>query len=265
MCACLGGVYGKPESTHTGATRLNRLASSGTLTHGQLLSESSSLRWLRRDGRHFGVPRLVNTLAQAAESVASERPGGVLVVGDLSSRAGGQISGHASHRSGRDADLLLYLTTLDGRPVASPGFLAVETDGLAFDPVAKTFYRLDIERQWLLVKFLATDPRANIQFLFVHEALEAMLLAWAIARGERTEVVHRALSMMMRPRNSGPHNDHIHVRTACLPDELASGCEASGPAWPWLLRTPKEQPPTTTELIAELLADRDPRLAHAEK
>ncbi len=38
-----------------------------------------------------------------------------------------------SHRTGHDADILLFVTTLSGAPVPSPGFVRFDTDGLAWD------------------------------------------------------------------------------------------------------------------------------------
>ncbi|HQY65596.1 MAG: penicillin-insensitive murein endopeptidase [Myxococcales bacterium] len=228
----------------------------GTLTGGEELPrDAPGIAWLRSNDRHFAVPRLARALARAGKAVAEEHPGAVLCVGDLSAPRGGRISGHASHRTGRDADLLLYLTTLDGAPAPSPGFLPVEADGLAFDPGKKEYFRLDVPRQWALVKALVLDPEANIQWLFVHGNIEALLVAWARARGEPTEVIYRAMKMMLRPRGSGPHDDHVHVRTACLPGELGDGCEPSGPDWPWLHRGAPPPVAPTAELIATLFRD----------
>ena len=236
----------------------------GTLTDGaELPRDAPGVAWLRPNDRHFAVPRLTRALARAGKAVADEHPGGVLCVGDLSAPHGGRISGHASHRTGRDADLLLYLTTLDGAPVTSPGFLRVEADGLAFDPDKKEYFRLDVAREWALVRALVLDPEANVQWLFVHANIEALLVAWARARGEPTEVIYRAMKMMLRPRGSGPHDDHVHVRTACLPAELADGCEPSGPDWPWLQRAAPAPAPPTTELIATLLREVDEPAARA--
>ena len=84
---------------------------------------------------YFGRPRLVQALKQAAESVQRQAPGGApLVIGDLSAKTGGRIPGHDSHRTGRDVDLLFLVTTPEGVPVPSPGFVRFEADGLAFVP-----------------------------------------------------------------------------------------------------------------------------------
>jgi penicillin-insensitive murein DD-endopeptidase len=208
----------------------------GVLTKAtELPGEGSGYRVLSSNSRHFGTQRFVTALQRAAAKVATERPGGTLTVGDLSARHGGRISSHASHRTGRDADLLLYMTTLDGAPVATSSFVHVGNDGLAFDEERKRFLRFDVEREWLLVKTLVEDPEARVQWLFVSKAVRAMLVDWARARGESGDTILRAMDTMVEP---GPpaqsHDDHVHVRIACDLDEVSAGCEPTGPVRPWI-------------------------------
>jgi penicillin-insensitive murein endopeptidase len=62
-----------------------------------------------------------------------------------------------------------------------------------------------------------------------------MLLRWAIALGESTEVLYRADAVMAQPRRgAGVHDDHIHVRSACTRSEVAAGCSPAAPRRPWL-------------------------------
>lgn len=207
----------------------------GVLVGGKMLpKKAEGLAWLRQDDRHWGLPRFVDTIERSAAKVARERPGAVLVVGDLSAKSGGVLLPHLSHRTGRDVDLLLYMTTLDGVPVASPGFVHVGDDGLAWDPDKKRFLRFDVEREWLLVKELVSDPAARVQWIFAHRRIEAMIVEWARAKDEPPELVLRAMEVMLQPNPGGPHDDHLHVRTACAPDELTTGCEPTGPKRAWL-------------------------------
>ena len=234
------------------------LPHAGMLTDAaELARDRHDLRWLRPNDRHFGLPRFTATLERAASRVAVQRTGSVLWVGDLSARRGGRISGHASHRTGRDADLLLYMTTLDGVPVASPGFVPIEPDGLGFDAKTGRYLRFDVEREWLLVKALVEDNDARIQWIFVSEVLEALLIQWARARGETPETVWRAHEVMLQPRVSAPHDDHLHVRTSCTTEETVSGCEPSGPSRPWHSGLETEEVPTSV-LIDELVRPIDP-------
>jgi penicillin-insensitive murein endopeptidase len=229
----------------------------GLLTDGALLApEGEGYRWLRNDDHHHGLPRFVRAIERAAATVARERPGSLLSVGDLSAPHGGALMPHLSHRTGRDADLLLYLTTIEGAPVESPGFLHVGPDGLAWDEKGHRFLRFDVERTWLLVKTLVEDPDARVQWIFANKNVEAMLVAWARARGDSPTTIVRAMDVMLEPHPGGPHDDHVHVRTWCAPDEVAAGCQQTGPHRPWIdaydtLAT--GEAPRDAELIADLL------------
>jgi penicillin-insensitive murein endopeptidase len=228
----------------------------GVLTDSaELRPEGPGYRWLRQDDRHHGLPRFVRAIERAAAAVARERPGGMLAVGDLSVRGGGPLMPHFSHRTGRDADLLLYLTTLDGAPVESPGFVHVGADGLAWDAQGKRYLRFDVERTWLLVKHLVEDRDARIQWVFAHRNVEALLVEWARARGESGDTIVRAMEVMLEPHPGGPHDDHVHVRTACSPEEVTFGCEPTGPVRPWIDaadRAGRLPDPSDAELLAEI-------------
>ncbi len=236
-------VHGTVGMTHRG------VLDGGT----ELPKEGEGFRFLRDNGRHYATSRFARVLQRAAASVAHARPGATLVLGDISTREGGQLLPHFSHRAGRDADLVYYFTTEGGAPVADHGFLHVGADGLAFDDAKKRFLRFDVEREWLLVKALLEDPEARVQWIFVHDNVKATLLQWARARGESTELLWRAEQLMMQPNPGGPHDDHIHVRTACDQDEVDHGCVPFGPERPWLVLPPRVAPAVTdVELATEL-------------
>lgn len=239
--------------------------SRGVLRGGALLpKEGPGYRWFSPVGKHWGIPRFVRALAGAAGEVARARPAGPpLLIGDLSARAGGAIPNHASHRTGRDVDVLFYVASLDGRPEPSPGFVKFGADGLAFagpDAGGPRYLRLDVERDWLFVRALVTSPEANVQWIFVSAPIEGLLVEWARARGESDEVIVRAQSVMRQPTDSLPHDDHFHVRTACLPDEAVAGCEGGGPYWPWLPQLPHADAGALDAAIA-LEASDDPPAA----
>ncbi len=206
----------------------------GVLVGGTRLDEGDNLKFLRDNDRRWATARFARALVRAADHVAAARPGGKLVLGDLSAKGGGVLLPHLSHRSGRDADLLLYVTTLEGAPVESPGFVHVREDGLAWDERGKRFLRFDVERQWLFLKALLSDEEATVQFVFASRTIRALLAEWAVARGESYELVYRAITVLVQPQPGGEHDDHFHVRTACTAEEIASGCEFSGPERPWL-------------------------------
>jgi penicillin-insensitive murein endopeptidase len=161
---------------------------------------------------------------------------------------------HFSHRSGTDADLLFYTTTLDGAPTPSPGFVHFGADGLAWDDIRERAVRLDIEREWLLVKSLIEDPDARVEWIFVSDVVAAMLIEWALARGDSAATVERAREVMLEPHPGGVHDDHIHVRAACSPGEIASGCIPTGPRRTWLrYDLPSASVEADSDLARELL------------
>jgi penicillin-insensitive murein endopeptidase len=230
-CACLR----VPTPLEPGLEGSIGLPYRGSLTDAvEVPQEGNGFRFLRRDERHFASPRFAEAIERAAAIVSWQRPGGKLVIGDFSVRHGGRLMPHFSHRTGHDADLVLYATTLEGAPIEAPGFVHYGPDGLAFDEAAGRYVRFDVEREWLLVRALLEDPDARIEWMFANHVVEALLIEWARARGEPDDLVLHAETVLLEPHPGGPHDDHIHVRTACSPEEEAQGCETGGPIRPWL-------------------------------
>ncbi len=177
----------------------------------------------------------------------------MLVVGDLSLDHGGRLLPHFSHRSGRDGNLLLYVTTPEGARVKSPGFVHFGADGLGWDAPRKRFLRFDVEREWLLIKALVEDDDARVQWIFLNHALAPMVLEWARAAGEPAATIRRAREVLLEPKPGGAHDDHAHVRVACTEEQTAEGCEPNGPERPWFVtEEASAAPPSTEELVREL-------------
>jgi len=216
----------------------------GVLTDGVELPRSGvGFRRYRPLGdAHWGVPRLVAMVQEAAAQVATEMPGGApLVVGDLSSRRGGHIPRHNSHRSGRDVDLLWYVATPEGASVPNPGFIHMGPDGLA--PLPNGGYvALDVAREWLLLKTLLRSSQGAVQWAFVSKPVEGLLIDYALSRGEPDELLWQAETVLLQPSDSAIHDDHVHLRLACSPEETLTGCVGGGPRWPWLPALPALAP-----------------------
>lgn len=228
----------------------------GVLTDGLALRRKGlGYRLYRKNGRQFGNPRLVRAIEHAAAAVQKARPRSpALLVGDLSHRFGGQAQGHRSHRTGRDVDLLLYALKPDGRPVESPGFVRYGADGLARTDDGK-FYRIDIERLWILTKAFVESPEANVQWMFIARWLEALIIEYARALNEDPELIWHAETVLLQPGDSAAHDDHIHLRIACTPDESIAGCLGGGPYWPWIAGLPQLKSPNDAELADALVGD----------
>lgn len=214
----------------------------GVQTNGTELPKSGKgYRRFRIYGRHYyGNPRLVSALERVAAEVWDEFGGGPpLLLGDLSSETGGKIPRHNSHRTGRDVDLLWYVTTPAGAPIQNPGFVRIGPDGLAVLADTGDYVRLDIERQWRLVRRLLSSPDIHVQWMFCSREIEALLIDYARALGEAPELVWHAETVLLQPGDSLAHDDHIHMRIACTPDEAVRGCEGGGPYWEWLPPLPR--------------------------
>jgi penicillin-insensitive murein endopeptidase len=184
----------------------------GRLAGGIQLEGGQNLRLLHPGGARWGLPRLVALLERAARKVEARFDGSVMLVGDLSRAHGGDIGGHHSHESGRDADVGFYYADGAGRPAQTGHFHHVRWDGRAAD---KPSLRFDDARNWALVQAWVTDPGARVQHIFVAAPLRTRLLVFARSHGVYLPVLQRAAIAMKQPRHALPHDDHFHVRIAC--------------------------------------------------
>jgi penicillin-insensitive murein DD-endopeptidase len=246
LAPSFGGTVGSPNlGVQTEALELPRAG-------------AGFVRYRPRGAHHFGRPRLVAALTRiAAELAAGDPKAPPLVIGDLSARSGGKIDGHQSHRTGRDVDLLYHFVTPSGARVTAPGFIRIEADGLARVPDDGRVLRFDVEHEWRLIKALISAPEIGVQFMFASRNVEALLIDYALARGEPLDLVLRAQSVMWQPGDSRAHDDHVHLRIACSVEELLAGCSGGGPYWEWLPAVPL---PVTLDdgKLALLIADEPP-------
>lgn len=160
----------------------------------------------------FGHPALVLMLQRSAKQIARANPGAKLLVGDLSAEHGGPLSGHHSHQSGRDADLVFYARDAKGKIVQPSKFVPYGADGRATDGSGLVF---DDALNWALVESMARDTRADLAYVFVSRALRARLLAFASEKKRPQKYVDLVTALFMQPENAEPHNDHFHVRIRC--------------------------------------------------
>ncbi len=188
-----------------------------------------------KDSR-FGTVELVQAIVRAAQVVDRELPGGELLVGDLSRPAGGVIKGHGSHQAGRDVDVLFYLLDSQGKPmrsVAAP--LDPKGEGTDYkdlaDPADDVPVRIDLARTWKFVEALVAQEKVYVQRLFLAEHLRTMLIEYAKKTGAPAELVTRFGDLTCQP--GFPHDDHLHIRLFCSPEDLAAGCRDMKPMYPW--------------------------------
>lgn len=245
------------------------MASKGVLMRGEPLPNQGQgyVRARPGDPTRWATPRLVGALQRAAASVAHHfAPAAPLRIGDLSSEMGGAHSRHGSHRSGRDADVMFYLTDLQGVSVRGMGWLAINRYGYAKENTkpggskgsGKLFF-FDEARNWHFVRTLLLDPLIDVQWIFCSNGVKNRLLNYAAIHEPRADVLVQATWVLHRPSQARAHDDHFHVRVMCSAEERLSGCIDQAPLWPWWRRKPDawnwraEAILGDTELIQELM------------
>lgn len=252
----LGGCVG-PGMLTDGTSVSVGTTSNGALRHGATMPAHGDgyvipRRWKDR-GRNLGTEELVTLLIRSSRKVHRRHRGGLLGVADLSASGGGPTAEHRSHHSGRDVDLVLYGLDDRGKPVVPRWMFYYDREGKAVIPTAQPATvkappaapatpatksaapatplpaRLDVPRNWSLVKAMVTDPEVPVQWIFVGRPIIRMLLAYAKRRREPKYIVERAASVLHQPGDSNPHMDHYHVRVFCSLADRRHGCVDAGP------------------------------------
>lgn len=218
------GASPKPSKHMTARVAMNAAAlkfgrsvgspTDGHLLGGMRLEDAPYVRVMPHDvpgDVRWGLSPLVSMIDRAAKRVAKTYPGSVLELGHLSRPGGGDVGDHASHESGRDADLAYYVKNAKGKQIFTDRMVPFLGDGTAPTwPGA----RFDDARNWLLISSIVED-RANVSHIFVAAPIRARLLSYAAKIGAPAEVRTRAAELMMQPHGCLPHDDHFHVRISC--------------------------------------------------
>ncbi len=160
----------------------------------------------------WGLGSLVGMLDRASRRVRRQFSDAVMSVGHLSRQGGGELDRHASHESGRDADVAFYVKNQQGHPVYADQFVKFVANGTAPTWPGAVF---DDAKNWALVAALLDDPVAHVSHIFVASHLRARLLAYAARVGAPLALQSRAAVTMVQPHGSLPHDDHFHVRISC--------------------------------------------------
>jgi penicillin-insensitive murein endopeptidase len=193
-----------------------------------------------------------------------EHAGAPVRIGNLSLRQGGEMRWSHSHRSGRDADVMLYLIDADGEPIMPDEFVAVDARGEGRWRRRPVYF--DAPRMWHFVRALLTDTHVQVQHLYLADPLVRTLLAHARGRGEPEWILQRARTLLREPGHSGRHDDHLHVRLYCSRADRLAGCSDDGPRWPWVQGWDHEVRAEIERLVAELgEADADRRSAALDR
>lgn len=187
-------------------------------------------------GARFGTVELVQVIVRAAAKVAAQIPESMLVVNDLGLQEGGPIHQHGSHQAGRDADILFYSLDAQGKPIPSVGVpIDPSGSGVDFkdllDPSDDQPITLDVQRTWAFMAALIEEAGDQLQRLFIVEHVRTMMLAEAARVKAPKKIVQRFADITCQP--GYPHDDHIHMRLFCTPEDMKHGCLDSPPVYPF--------------------------------
>lgn len=189
----------------------------GRLIGGSRLGDAPHIRivpaYAQGDVR-WGVESLVGAIDRSARAVRKQFADSVLSVGHLSKPGGGELDRHASHESGRDADIGFYVRDQRGKPIFADHFVPFKGDGTAPSWPGAQF---DDARNWAFIAAMVGDGHARITHIFVSTPIRQRLLAYAAKIGAPANIRVRASELMAQPHGSLPHDDHFHIRVACPP------------------------------------------------
>ncbi|HKU43229.1 MAG TPA: penicillin-insensitive murein endopeptidase [Polyangiales bacterium] len=225
----------------------------GDLVRGLKLKESRYVRYIGEcagDERFYGTWQLVQLLERAARGVAARFPGARLAIGELSSKHGGDVDGHRSHESGRDADIGFY-TLRDGKPSGVAAFTRIDGSGRS----VPAGLRFDDARNWELVRRLIDDRDAKVQYIFVAKHIRARLLREAARRKVSPELIARAEAILVAPGRGNPHSTHFHVRIYCAVSDRPQ-CRDVAPFWAWYPGNPPREVSSTHAVAVETRSQR---------
>ena len=240
-CAELG-VVGDGSSVSWG--RVN----DGMLLDGAVMPSSGRGFWRpptwRARGLTYGTDELIALLVGVAGRMSDSESSPRLGVADVASAGGGETARHASHRSGRDADVLFYVTDVNGKAVDNVAMRRFDGTGKTEDDIffKGVALRFDTPRNWRLIKTLLAAPEADVQRIFCFEPLIQHILDYARSTGEPEWMLDYARRVLMQPSDSAPHYDHFHVRIRCSAMDVRQGCVDTGEA---LLKKPRAHQATT--------------------
>lgn len=208
---------------------------------------------VRRDANH-GTDELAELLETTAAIMAERFPGTRLALGDLSGATGGDLAHHASHNSGRDVDIPLFVLNELGERIETTAFVRFNAAGQN-----RNGLQFDVERNWYFARTLLIESDFEVQWLFISRDLRELMLAHAIDIGEPEWLLGPASDALWQPGDSAPHHDHFHVRLYCSEQDRLEGCVNYGPEWPWGRHHAQRNEARVAELVLGL-EDEDPQV-----
>ncbi|HVI51562.1 MAG TPA: penicillin-insensitive murein endopeptidase [Candidatus Sulfotelmatobacter sp.] len=213
LSALEGRQTGMGQGPTSGPSHAVGGAANGCLAGGKSLEQSGPgwevLRPARN--RYWGTADLLAFLKDRAQRT---RDLGTILIGDMSQPRGGRMpSGHGSHQTGVDADILYRLADkpLTDKDRSEPAMDSVVLPKGGLNP------KLWDRRQTEMLRIFASDPR--VERIFVNPAVKVALCR--TVKGDR--------SWLRRLRPWWGHDEHFHVRINCPVGDME--CQ-SGPPLP---------------------------------
>jgi murein endopeptidase len=181
------------------------------LPNGVQLPRAPELYKIWFSEKAWGRPEMIEVLTAASEEMAWLLPDAdPIVVGDISTRHGGFLEGHKSHRAGVDADIGLYWG--NGR-MHKGGFRDVR-------PID-----LDLEANWLLIKSMLDT--GLVERILLDQRLILAIKRYTLESGELTSAEAERIFPIGYNRmwthtgvvhHAPSHKEHMHVRVFCWAD-----------------------------------------------
>lgn len=180
-------------------------ANGGRLEHAAQLPLNHPGIFVRVPSHAWGTDETIRWLVEGVEAVRRELPGTPRIeIHDVSRREGGAMMGHASHTSGRDADVAYYREGCN--------------EHCNFQSIGPG--RLDVARQWRLFRHWL--ERDQVVAIFVDHELQRALYEHARAEGVDRRLLDRWFQYPREPgnrygiiRHHPRHANHFHVRFVC--------------------------------------------------
>jgi hypothetical protein len=189
--------------------------STQVLRNGVQLPPMGELYRIWNGEKAWGTPEMIQAIVTSAEEMAWLMPSAdPLIVGDISTRYGGLLHGHKSHRSGLDADIGIF--TVGGHQPQGGGFEYVTPE------------TMDYETNWLFWRSLLETGMVD-RILLDQKLIDAMR-EHVVDAGELS---HQEAQAVFPPRgtprlwahtgvfhHAPGHANHIHLRVLCGASEL---------------------------------------------
>src|SRR5690625_7808351 len=88
--------------------------------------------------------------------------------------------------------------------------------------------RIDVATNVNMVEALIENKDSSLQYLFISNGLRKLLPDYASTQEVDPEIPPPAEILLRQPAKYIPHDDHLHLRIYCTPEDLEVGCEDFG-------------------------------------